>query len=743
MKKIHTMTHYATTFLVTLLLLTTFTNQAIAQDKAAEKHVQIRLVPERTVIAPNDTIWIGIEETIDDGWHTYWVNAGDSGTPTKADWDLPTGFETSEISWPVPHKISTPPLTNYGYEKKVTLLQTLTAPSKLPEGPITFNVDIELLVCKEICIPEYSTHTLTFNNGTEEDNTAYINTASNALSYSVPWYATFGEADGKLVFAMSRPEATFLFKSIDQNRPMEFIPYDWGVVDNSAPSNVTIEDDTITVRQKRGDRPLRALQSMRGLIAYYDEHGKYSAFEITANPDSNATSATAQASTKISANSIETMNDNGYDAPETKNTAQTNAQDMSVLLALLFAFLGGIILNLMPCVFPILSMKALSLCKMHGKELKHARQHGIFYTAGILLTFGAIAGTLMVLKAGGAQIGWGFQLQNPSVILFLAWLLFVIGLNLAGFFNLSVVLSDSKAAQKDTAMGSFFTGILATLVATPCTAPFMGVALGFAIIQPPVIGMMVFLMLGLGLALPYLALCFLPKLRAFLPKPGVWMERFKEFLAFPMFLSAIWLVWVYTGQAGDDIAMIKALGGMVLITFGLWLVKITPTAKGTKKTVCDLFAFLVLVLVLTIFMIDMKSRQAMEAIDQHIGQASLEEDFTTARYEELLASGEPVFVNMTADWCITCKVNEVVALNTPATKMLFAAQKVHYVKGDWTNQNAEITTYLDKYGRNGVPLYVYYAPIDDSTGQRPEPVVLPQILTPGILKDTLTNQNNP
>jgi thiol:disulfide interchange protein/DsbC/DsbD-like thiol-disulfide interchange protein len=702
-------------FLFNLALI----NPAMAQDRTAGQHVKIRLVPEKTTIRANETIWIGIEQTIDDNWHTYWVNAGDSGEPTRAEWALPQGFEISDISWPIPHKISMPPLTNYGYEGQVVLLQSLTAPPKLPEGPIELSVDIELLVCEEICIPEYSSHTLTFNNGENKDNIAYIDEASMKLPYDVPWHVRFSENNGNLRLITSPSDTAFLFESIDREKDMVFMPYEWGLIDNGADTDIDIDGDTITITHKRGDRPLSALKNLRGLVAYYDLQGVYSAFEFNALAGDTAAAANGGAvATDL--------------APNDNDTSH-----MTVFTALLFALFGGLILNLMPCVFPILSMKALSLCKMRGKELKHARAHGLLYTAGILVAFGVIAGALMVLKAGGAQIGWGFQLQNPSVVLFLSWLLFVIGLNLAGFFNLSLVLSDNGKAKEDTAIGSFFTGILATLVATPCTAPFMGVALGFAIIQPAFIGMLVFLMLGLGLALPYLLLSFFPRLRNVLPKPGLWMERFKEFLAFPMFLSAIWLVWVYTGQAGS-LAMITALGGMVLITFGLWLVKIAPHDKGRKKLFIDALAFVVLVLVLTIFMIDMKSRRIDTAMAQQIEEASLIAPFTTEKYEELLATGAPIFVNMTADWCITCKVNEAVALNVTATKMIFATQKIHYLKGDWTNQNAEITTYLDKYGRNGVPLYVYYAPVDPSTGQRPQPHVLPQILTPGILKETLT-----
>lgn len=740
MKKSHRLIFHSIAILIALLSLLSYSHQPLAQDKTAQNHVQIRLVPERTTVTPNDTIWIGIEQTIDDGWHTYWVNAGDSGEPARLDWTLPDEFGISDISWPVPHKIitdSNPPLANYGYKDKVTLLQSLSLPVDLPDGPIELSVKYEILVCKDICIPEYGTETITLNNGTDVNNAEFIDVASQKLPYSLPWVATYSEKDGALHMRMEKKEAALLLKSIDQERGLDFFPYEWGIVKNTSTPDIKFDDEALHIKQKRGDRPLRAVGKLHALIAYYDEVGEYGAFELTADPDDTVAAPVAAT----------TSNTQVAKAGQNEIASQESPDDaakIGVVMALLFAFLGGIILNLMPCVFPVLSMKALSLCNMHGKELRHARAHGMLYTAGILVMFGLVAGTLMVLKAGGSQIGWGFQLQNPSVVLGLAWLLFIIGLNLAGFFNLSVVLSDGTPRNEDgedTAIGSFFTGMLATIVATPCTAPFMGAALGFAIVQPPVIGMMVFLMLGLGLAIPYLTLCFFPRMRAFLPKPGIWMERFKEFLAFPMFLSALWLTWVYTGQAGP-LAMLTALGGMILITFGLWLVKITPQEKSTKKTALDILAFLMLVAILTLFITDMKTRAINNAIANVMAEEELLESYTTTRYEELIKSGEPLFINMTADWCITCKVNEAVALNKPATKALFAAHKIHYLKGDWTNQNAEITAYLDRYGRNGVPLYVYYAPTNPKTGKRPKAVILPQILTPGILADKLGRKQN-
>lgn len=422
---------------------------------------------------------------------------------------------------------------------------------------------------------------------------------------------------------------------------------------------------------------------------------------------------------------------------------------MALFQALGFAFLGGLILNLMPCVFPVLSMKALSLCKLSDQEERTARWHGLEYTAGVMVSFAVIAAVLMALKAGGAQIGWGFHLQNPMVVLFLAYVLFAIGLNFSGFFEIKAAFSSlgNDLTRPDKIGGSFFTGVLATFVAAPCTAPFMGAAMGFAFTQPAAVGVSIFLALGLGLAFPYLLLSFVPALRRVLPRPGPWMVNFREFLAFPMYGSAIWLVWVLGQQWGLP-GMVKALAGMLTLVFALWLVKKAENASSVTRY--TLWAVSVIAVLSAFFsgcaactakpdvpkaLLEMAlGAESSVVVKKATGEA---EAFSQERLEALLIADDPVFVNMTAAWCITCKANERVALGRPEIKALFASQNVFYLKGDWTNQDPMITAYLDAFGRQGVPLYVYYGRRDPETGQRPDPHVLPQILTPGIIRDVV------
>ncbi len=705
-------------------------------------YVSITATPELTTVKPGMSLMVAIEEKIADGWHVYWRNPGDSGEPIRLDWKMPEGFQAGDIFWPVPERIPYGPLTNYGYENEVTLLQALHLPQELPEGPIEISADIDILVCKEICIPENHTIAFTLNDGSDSDNSDLVSDAFNRMPVAVDWDATYGnDANNNFVIDLLLKTPGLIAQD---SKPIRFdlLPYEWGLIDNTASTAVKLDKTRpnghhLLLAKPRGDRPLNKLGAQKMLVTYAAKDAPdhaMQAIEITARPAANGAAAIAAPAKKQGT----------APAKLTKAAAETNG--ISLAKALFLAMLGGLILNLMPCVFPILSMKALSLSKMSEKTPAAARAHGIAYTAGILLCFGIIAALMIALKSAGAQIGWGFQLQNPLVVLLLAYLLFVIGLNLSGFFEIAGSFTNvgSKLSNKQGLTGSFFTGVLATLVATPCTAPFMGVAMGFALVQPAAVSLTVFLALGFGLALPYLALSFIPALRAALPKPGNWMVVFRELLAFPMYASAAWLIWVYSMQTGA-LGLLYAMVGFVGISFAIWIFRYAPD-QGAGKLALRGLALLVLLTVLAISLGEsVKSRreitQTPAASTQNAPEQNSEsaqvQPYTAERYESLLAGNAPFFINMTAAWCITCKVNERVALDIPATKALFAAKKITYLKGDWTNQNPEITAYLNHHGRNGVPLYVFYGARDAATGKRPDPVVLPQLLTPGLIAETL------
>ena len=705
----------AITLFITALMICAapilFSAPATAQQQEPDNYVQWRALAEMPEILAGEDIWIAVEQDIYPQWHTYWRNPGDSGSPTRIEWDLPAGFEVSEIHWPLPHKLPYGPLLNYGYEGRIALLQKLSAPDILPDGPVTLTARTEALVCKDICIPEFSSVSLTLNKpgNATMPNYAYFERAQDKLPSASAWPAYYTQESGSGNDFVLEIETPFLCTPEQPCDDLELFPHEWGLVDNTADARIERSMDKLIIKQTASpDRDITEVPQARFLVAYNNAQGAREAFEISGalvTPPAAATSAAAAIDVAITADI---------------------SPDVTLAQALLFALLGGIILNLMPCVFPVLSLKALSLVKIAEKQPGLARMHGLSYTAGIILSFLAIAGVLIALKSVGAEIGWGFQLQNPLVVGLLAYLLFVIGLNLSGLFDVGGNFANTgqTLTQKSGLGGSFFTGILATLVATPCTAPFMAAALGYALVQPAVISLGIFAALGLGLALPYLALSFIPALDRLLPKPGAWMDTFKQLLAFPMFASAAWLVWVLSQQAGT-MGVLSVLMGMVALAFGIWLWRHLPAAGFWRF----LLKLLAIAAIIAPFIMLPRGGDQTSAIEEDL---KFGEAFSPAILQQALASDAPVFVEITAAWCITCKLNHAVGINIAPTKNAFANNNVRFLVGDWTNYDPAITDYLHKFDREGVPLYVFYA-APDANGQRPAPQVLPQILTPGTI----------
>ncbi len=669
-----------------------------------EKYVSVQLIADQTQgLTGEETITLGIVQRIAPGWHIYWKNPGDSGAAAEVEWNAPDTFIFSDLEWPVPKKLPFGPLMNFGYENIATNFVTLTLPENIPPMPFQIGMNIDLLVCEEICIPESHQASIVLN-GTVPPSAEIMEEMRNSFPSDKGWDAAYSTRGSNFILSVTVAEG----ESLQGAKDFELFPEEWGLIENVAESSANIDGNVLTITQAHGERDFSEVPMSKMVIRYTDGQNIPRGVRVSAMLEGASASDIAK--------------------------ADGASVDIFLWQALLFAVLGGLILNLMPCVFPVLSMKALSLCKLKDKEEAKARLSGLAYTAGVLVSFAVIAGALLAFKAAGAEIGWGFQLQNPFVISLLATLLFVIGLNLAGLFDFSGRFAGigSSLVQKEGASGSFFTGVLATLVATPCTAPFMGVAMGFALTQPALISMSVFLMLGFGLALPYLLLAYIPALRHVLPKPGPWMERFKELLAFPMFASAAWLVWVLSQQAGS-IGVLILLMVFVALAFAIWTFK-NLAAQGALRWIG--LSAAIIALIFSAFCLS-SLHGGMMVPGQSAGADQNWESFSEPVLEGYLEDGYPVFVNMTAAWCITCKVNERIALDTNATRKLFETRGIKYLKGDWTNQDPEITKYLDRYGRTGVPLYVYYGPRDEN-GARPEPKLLPQILTPAIVEGEIT-----
>jgi len=667
---------------LTLIALALLTVSATAQSTKSDPYVTLDVFASQTAIAKGETINIAIRQNIFDGWHTYWVNAGDSGEPISITWDLPKGISMGEINHPTPKKISYDPLVNFGHYGNPIFTQTLSVSNDFQGNTITLNGDAFWLVCDDICIPEQQkiSITLPIRNG-EKANEDIFNLADKKSPEVKNWNSQFSIQNGEFSLTVDIPVELH-----NQFTDTQIFPFDWGMIQTTSDIMADISDNTVTFIGTAGDRNLSTVTDNRFVL--------------------------------------KTTN-NAYiiDAENTESVVSEYA-DTSLLLILAFAFVGGLILNLMPCVFPVLSMKALSLIKLSDKEKSHARKSGIAYTAGIVLSFLVIAGSLLIFKNAGETIGWGFQLQNPYVVTILATLLFVIGLNLLGLFEFTSRFSNvgSKLTTGNDVKSSFFTGVLATLVATPCTAPFMASAIGYALTQSAFVSMSVFAMLGFGLAFPYLLLTYVPAVQKIMPRPGVWMDTFKQALSWPMFISAIWLVWVLIQQSGD-MATLYILGLFLAIIFIIWF---------GQKTSSKLWRIIVIAALTATFFIyspllaPQKDTLGYEAFkDQSQLQKILDDN-----------PNQPVFVNMTAAWCITCLVNERTSLSQDNVKQAFDDNNVRYIKGDWTNQDENITKYLESHGRNGVPLYVLYHKADDN-GQRPKAQLLPQILTPNIVLNAI------
>ncbi len=703
---------------------------------AVKPLVDITLHSSVKAVKPGQQFSLLIEQNIEEGWHTYWKNPGDSGEPTHVDWQLPQGFKASSIHWPAPQRLPFGPLMNFGYENTVYFPVTLIPPKDMDAENVTLKADVSWLVCKDICIPEYGSIELELPVSQSGDINDILNTdkaplfekAEKSLLDDAPFLTSYGE-NGDTLFLKIKDGGNvpgFLDPVINAY----FFPEEWGLIGNSAPQTFKADKNggyILTVA--RDSRPLNDVNRLDGVVKFVLENGDTVAYQISADK-----AAVSEA-------------DGGAAPASSGKISPTQSGPLGVLQTFLFAFLGGIILNLMPCVFPVLSMKALSLARMRGKERRKSLISGAAYTAGILVSFGAIAAVLIALQFGGEQIGWGFQFQSPGFVLVLAVLLFVVGLNLSGFFdiqNAGFMGIGGRITAGEGFMSSFMTGVLATTVATPCTAPFMATAIGVALVQPPVIAVLIFLSLGFGLAFPYLLISLVPAFQALMPRPGLWMDTFKQFLAYPMYASAIWLVWVLTQQIGPD-AVILATGLMLCVTFIIWLIKKKPQSGRTAGAITVLAIFLSAGMVYAGYT-GIAVSGGYSRTETQNGQADIQstgikwQEFSTSTLNSLLeTTDDPVFVNMTAAWCITCKVNEKVALNTKKTEALFERENIQAVKGDWTNQDPEITNYLEAYGRSGVPVYVYYGRPDKNTAERPDPVILPQILTPGIVEKHILN----
>ena len=685
---------------------------------AGEPHpVQARLVADADPIAPGQPFRLGVELRMEPGWHTYWQSSGDAGMPTEIEWQLPAGFSVGPLAWPLPHKYEEDGgLTVYGYADETFLTAVVQAPAELPDTTLTIAAQVSWLVCREICIPGQERLEMSLAVDQRGGSPAHaelferyqsqvpepLDTTEVNLQYSVGQeganYAVelkLGSRGAALVAAAGAPD----FYPLGSDAAL-FYPV------------VRLAGERVGLQVKfepYGEAP----DSLRGVLVYHLEGDR----TLRAGTVALALQGAVQTPGLL----------------ERDYAVASSEGPRSLGIYLLFAVLGGLILNLMPCVLPVISLKVLSFVSQANQERGRIRALGLAFAGGIVAAFGVLALVVVLLKTGGQQVGWGFQFQYPGFVVAMAGLVFALGLSLFGVFTVQLPGMQGNLAglaDRGGLAGSFFNGVLATILATPCTAPFLGTALGFAFAQPGAVVWLVFLAIGGGMSLPYILLALEPRWMQFIPRPGAWMDRFKQVMGFLLMATVLWLLWVLGKQVGME-GVIWTGAFLLSLALGCWLVgSFIDLASGRRRRLIVWGAAGATVAAAYFVLLDPLFRTEAELAAQPQGEKIVWLDFSPARVEALLAEGRPVFIDFTAEWCWTCKVNERVVLADAAVRAKFAAHDFALVKADWTDGDPEITQLLRAFGRSGVPLYVIFP-----AGRLDQPVVLPEVITAQMVLD--------
>lgn len=686
--------------------------------------VTAELVAHDASIQPGRPFHVALKLTHDAHWHTYWINPG-TGYPTSLRWTLPEGFSAGEIIWPTPHVVQDTKgnVTGHGYEGVVFLFVEITPPKDLAAGTeVTFRAVADWLMCMDVCMPGDAKLDLTLPVKSEPPapNMSVARLFNNAKA-DLPqplagWSVTAERRENSFVVRLTpaagtthRPQGLHLFDSA-------------GLVDYAAPQTITEENGAIVftlAAAKEGDpaapRLAGVITSDSGWGSTSPSHG--ASFDV-------ALGQAALPGFRASENPGQTP------AAQQGGTGRTPPAAGSLLGTLLLALLGGLILNLMPCVFPVLGIKVLGFVHQSGSDRGKVVAHGLVFTLGVLLSFWVLAGLLLALRAGGSQLGWGFQLQSPVFVFGMAAFLLVFALNLSGLFEvgLSATAVGGKLQMQQGYGGSFFTGILATLVATPCSAPFLAPALGAALALPALESILVFTAIALGLSAPYLLLSIFPAAVKMLPRPGAWMETFKQLMAFPLYATVGWLLWVLAGQTKDnDNALLLIVFGLVLVAMAAWVYGRWP--KPTARVIAALL------LAAGVWLGWPKPAGATTVTAS--GYTLKWETWSPAAVETARAAGRTIYVDFTARWCATCQTNKATVFSSSDVLTALGDRNVLLLKADWTSRDSAITDELARWGRSAVPFNLIYAP------GRAEPVILPELLTPGIVIEALSAAGKP
>ncbi len=699
--------------ILTLGCALVFGTPALAVSNSADvPHAHVQLVfPIPHVFPGGGTNNAGLYFKLEPGWHVYWLNPGDSGEPPRISWTVPNGFRFGPLEFPAPERLPLGPLMDYGYENEVLFPFQIDVASGLTSGStITLDANVNWLVCREVCIPEKAQleETLDVLSRAGGDASLYFGPDQDLwlrLANQVPRPLPYGDS---AVFASTATGFRLTVSTGQRETQAQFFPEDQNVVDNPAPQTVTATATGFVLDLKKDANLTASPAQLNGVLELAGGRN----YEISATP------GTVNAPTQTI----------GFSPMALARIAGTLARIVGL------AFLGGLLLNSMPCVFPVLFLKGLSLCRSGTEDRRTLCAHGFVYAFGILVSFWALVALLLGLRAAGATLGWGFQFQSPVFLSLMAGLLFFLGLSLAGQFEIGLTLTSAggSLAAKQGYAGSFFTGVLAVVVATPCTAPFMGAAIGYALAQPAAVTFAVFTALALGLAAPYVALTLQPAWTRLLPKPGVWMDILKQAISVPIFGTVIWLTWVVAQAYGANL-LLALLAIFLLLAVAGWFLGRWP-AKRWATIVASLILLTAAVACITApkeFAVAPSSEPAQPS-SGGAAAANTWQPWSADAVQKALASGQPVFVDFTASWCLSCQVNERVALGRPEVMQAFAAANVVLLRADWTREDPAITQALTDLGRSGVPVYALYPP-----GQS-APQLLPQVLTPGIVTDALS-----
>lgn len=689
--------------LAALLLVST---SLFGADRAKTPHVEVQLLSSRAVFAPGETFDVGFRFKIVPHWHVYWSNPGDSGTPPKVQWKLPADLAAGDFVYGAPKRIQMESLANYGYDDEALfLVPIVVAPGWKAGTPATLTANLSWLVCREECIPEKAELTLQLPSAAtpKPGPAAALLDPARAMAprFLDGYQASISqETDESVVVDVKFPDSISV-----ERYDLDLFPKQKGVFEAGSQQRVSQSPGEASFALFKATGAPKRLDTIAAVLVARAKQGNEPPLAVELQTASRSTVA---ASTTT-----------GFWA------------------ALLGAFLGGLLLNLMPCVFPVLAIKIVGISKQIVANKREARLEGLLFATGVLLSFWLLAGVLLGLRSAGAQIGWGFQLQSPLFVLGMTVLFLLTALHFFGLFEVGYGIQNlvGRAPTTTGRLGAFSSGVIATAVATPCTAPFMGAALGAALLVPPWQSFLIFTSLGIGMALPYMILGYVTPIAKRLPKPGAWMDHLKQFMGFPMLATCVWLLWVFGQQKGLN-SLAEALFGLLMVSMAVWF-----SQRGKSQAQKRLAVIVAMACTLGAGMLLRASAsgdvemKAGEAKPTQSSNGLVWEPWSQERVEALRREGRTIYVDFTAAWCLTCQVNKQVVFASEQVVATLKAHDVVMLKGDWTNQDPAITKALESFGRTGVPLNLIY-------GKKGEPEVLPAALTPGIVLDALNRAKN-